>query len=146
MARVKIVELPNKFISYWDDSSCCVIDTWLDFHTISVEDVQKTIIETVIPFIKKKNCDIHVVDNSVASGAFSRDVLDCFKAEVAERMKATDVRYFLTVASVNSPIANISMRNLSNRMDSVRFYAIEANSVQDGLQLIKRLKVTEKAA
>lgn len=146
MAKVKIIEIPGKFISYWDDSSFCVIDTWLDFYSVSITDVEKVLLGTVIPFIKNKKCEVHVVDNSLSSGAFSREVTEYFRTEVASRMKETNLKYFVTVFSENSPIANISMRSVMTDDVQKKFFIIEASSVKEGLHIVDSLKRGEKTA
>lgn len=143
MAKVKIIEIPGKLISYWDDSQSCVIDTWLDFHAVSIAEIDKVLLGTVVPFIINKKCEIHVADNSKASGAFSREVSDFFKSEVSAAISKTNLRNFVTVVSENSPIANISMRNVVSALDK-KILTIESLSLSEGLESVAALKRSEK--
>ncbi len=140
MAKVKIAEIPGKFHSVWDDEIQCVIDSWENFEAVSVDDLKSVLGGKVIPFVREKHCDVHIVDNTRAIGAFSPEAIAYLKTETANAMLTTSIRYFVTILSKASSIANVSMRSLKIGLKEEAFYAIEANTIDEALAALEKVR------
>ncbi len=146
MARIKIAEIPGKIVSYWDDRLECVIDCWENFHLVTPDDLQSILIEKVIPFLRTRKTDTHIVDNSKANGAFSPECVRFFKDVVTLEMQKTYVRIFVTISSQTSSLANISMKNLRVGDTEVTFYAIDADTFDGAIKALASAREMKKAS
>ncbi|WP_413557145.1 hypothetical protein [Bdellovibrio sp. HCB209] len=145
MARILIAHIPKKLNSYWDDELNCVVDCWMDVHDVTPADIERVIIKQVVPFVLRKGCRIHIMDNSMAQGAFSTESVTFLKKEIGTRMATSKVKYLISISSQYSPLSNMSAKRLEAKSEySSGVYWIEARNLDDALAKIR--KIEEDAA
>ncbi|MEN0060042.1 MAG: hypothetical protein AAGB31_14470 [Bdellovibrio sp.] len=141
MARILIATIPHKMNSYWDDELHCVVDCWTDFHDVQIADIERVILNQVIPFVIRKECTIHIVDNSLAHGAFSREISEFFKLNIGAGMAKTRVKYLVSIVSIYSPLSNMSMKGLEGNNEWRNgIYWIEARNLDEALEKIRKIE------
>lgn len=141
MARILIATIPKKMNSYWDDDLRCVVDCWTDFHDVQASDVERVILNQVIPFSIRKECTMHIVDISMAQGAFSRESSDFFKTNIVAGMQKSKVKYFVSISSLYSPLSNMSMKGFGEQHQTVGgVHWIEARNLDEALAKVRQIE------
>lgn len=140
MARILIAHIPKKLNSYWDDELNCVVDCWMDIHDVKPADIERVIIKQIIPFVLRKDCRVHIVDNSMAQGAFSRESMDFFRKEIGARMVTSKVKYLVYISSQYSQLSNMSMKGLEGKSEVRTGVSwIVARNLDDAVDKIRKL-------
>jgi hypothetical protein len=133
---MKVHEIPGTLLVEWNDAVKSIVDTWSTYQ-ITVPQFREAILGKGLGYAKAHGGRAWVMDATKAQGAMPKDVQDLIEAEVFKAFAAIGIKYFVTIKSVESALANSAIKRFVSQIGPSGIQMVE---VPDQKQAIAWLK------
>lgn len=121
---MRIHEIPGKLVCDWNEECKAMIDTWSNY-TVTVDQFREAILKKGLSHAKANKARGWIMDAAAAKGAVPAEVVKLIETEVFKSFAAAGIKYFLTIKSTASTVANLSIKTYT------------ANIGPHGLQMVE---------
>jgi len=132
-----IFEIPGKIKVEWEPSARAVIDRWSALSQVTLAEFRSAVLEKGLPYASAHRGRAYIVDNSAAKGAYIQDIQNFIGSDVFPAFAKAGIKYFLTVPSQDSPLANLAAKKYSAKVGPHGIQLVEVRSVADAVQWLK---------
>ena len=132
-----IHEIPGKVKVEWEPGTRSVIDHWSAMGQVTLAEFRTTVLEKGLGYAAPKGGRAWIVDNSAAKGAFSQEIQDFIGSDVFPAFAKAKIKFFITVASADSPLANMSAKKYQAKLGPNGISLVEVGSVEDALKWLR---------
>ena len=132
-----IHEIPGKVKVEWDPSTLAVIDHWSAMALVSLAEFRTAILERGLNYAVAHHGKAWIADNSAAKGAFNQDIQGLIGSEVFPAFAKAGIKSFITVASADSPLANLSAKKYQAKLGPNGIQLIEVPTLAEGLRWLR---------
>jgi hypothetical protein len=129
--------IPGRVEVEWDPGARAIIDHWSALALVSLADFRATVLDKGLVHARSHQGQAWIVDNSKAKGAFSQEIQAFIGSDVFPAFHRAHIRFFLTVASGDSPLANMSAKTYQSKLGPNGIQLVEVPSVAEALRWIK---------
>ncbi|HZW95640.1 MAG TPA: hypothetical protein VFF64_22000 [Candidatus Eremiobacteraceae bacterium] len=105
-------EIPGTLLVEWNDEVRAMVDTWSAYR-ITVPQFREAILNKGLGYAKTHRGRAWVMDGTRAKGAMPEDVQKLIEAEVFKAFAANGIKYFITIKSTASAVANMSIKSFA---------------------------------
>ena len=132
-----IHEIPAKVIVEWDPSVRAIIDHWSALAQVTLAEFRGTVLEKGLKHAASNRGQAWIVDNSAAKGAFSQEIQAFIGTDVFPAFAREHIKYFLTVSSSDSALANMSAKKYQAKLGPNGIQLVELPSVAEALAWLR---------
>lgn len=131
-----IHEIPAKMTTEWNNDIRAIIDTVYTF-MFSLEEFETAVLKKGLPYAKKRNGQAWIVDSSGATGIFIREIQDFIDAVVFPAFRENGIKYFITVNTSNSILAQRTVDVFSNFTANHDLRLVQVSSLAEAIAWLK---------
>ena len=131
-----IHEIPAKMTTEWNDDIRAIIDTVYTF-MLSLEEFETAVLTKGLPFAEKRNGQAWIVDSSRATGIFIKEIQDFIDTVVFPAFKKSGIKYFITVNTSNSILAQRTVDVFSNFTPDHNLRLVQVSSITEAIDWLK---------
>lgn len=133
---MRIHEIPNMLLVEWNDEVKTMVDTWSSY-AITVPQFREAILDKGLAHSRAHGGRAWVMDGTKAKGAMSADVQKLIETEVFKAFAAAGIKYFITIKSEVSTIANMAIKTFTSHMGPCGIRLVELPDVNTAIAWLK---------
>jgi hypothetical protein len=133
---VKVHEIPGTLVVEWNEDAKAMIDTWSSY-IITVPQFREAILGKGMSYAKAHGGRAWVMDGTKAQGAMSKDVQSLIEAEVFKAFAAIGIKYFVTIKSTESALANSAIKRFVSHLGPSGIQMVEVPNQRKAIEWLK---------
>jgi hypothetical protein len=132
-----IHEIPGKVTVEWDSSVRAIIEHWANLSLIPLAEFRTAVLDKGLQHAAANQGNAYIVDHSAAKGAFIRDIQEFIETQVNPAFAKAGIKYFLSVPSKDSPLANMAAKRYQGRLDRSGIQHVDVSSVVEAVAWLR---------
>jgi len=132
-----IHEIPGKLTVEWEPTVRAIVDHWSAMALVTLPEFRTAILEKGLQHAIANRGHAYIVDNSMAKGAFSQEIQGFIGTDVFPAFAKGGIKYFLTVASAGSPLANLAAKKYQSKVGPNGIQLVEVPSVEEAKRWLR---------
>ncbi len=128
--------IPKKLEVTWREDVKAIVDTWQSYFVTQFEFEQAVMVKG-LNHAKKNNGVAWIVDSKNAIGAMPKFMIDLIDTKVFPAFVKNGIKYFITISSGASKIANKTIAQYSEKTHHNGLKLVEAESMDDAINWLK---------
>ena len=134
---IVIHEVPDKLVVEWEPTCRAVVDHWKALAQVSLAEFKTSVLDKGLKYASANRGHAYIVDKSVAKGAFNQEIQTFIGTDVFPAFAKAGIRHFITVASADSALTNMSAKKYQAKLGPSGIHLVEVPTVAEAVRWLQ---------